>query len=1040
MCTTIPPCSRLIWIALLVSVSISLDGRALAEQGKDFTAVEQEFRQLPADARRLTGPLFWLHGDESREQLEACLEKVAEGGNGCFTAESRPHNDWLGPGWYRDLKICLEAAKRLDLQMWIFDERWWPSGEVAGKVPQQYGSKYMEAVAQQIEGPQQVQIAVPANETLIAVLAGEASDNGVDGGSLVDLTESVRDGRLKWAAPEGTWNVMTFTWSYSKGRRGRLLVDGASQAAVDWYINTVYQPHYDHFADEFGKTIRGYFYDEPETFGDWGTEVIPELKRRGVDWKRALVAWKFHLADQDEQVAAKYQYQDAFAESWGQTLYGGLTEWCHEHNVLSIGHWLEHNREYFDPRKCAGNMFQVQKYSDMGAIDAVFKQFIPGQKDNSTYQTPKLGSSISHAYGKVNDLAMVEIFGARGQDLSYPEMKWWTDHMHASGINFHIPHSFNPRGPYDRDCPPYFYNGGYEPRWPLYRVYADYTSRLSLLLTGGRHMCPVALLYLGNSVHVGQVTTPEDMTTALQDALFDCDWIPYEVFENDITITANRLHLRDERYKVLIVPAVEVIPYDTLAKAKAFFDAGGIVIGYGRLPSKSATLGRTADDITALRTAIWTGKAPKPSLEPCQVNTMRGRSYFLPEKPTSHQIQQVLTGDARIRPTLEVLEGETDDWLHVLHRVKNDRDIFFLSNLQHDGPKKHFHLRAHTHGTPEVWDPMRCEICSIAHQRVADDQVELSLTLEPLGSVLLVFQPTARRLPPWLDADTRSFAEPIEVKRTLVTAKNMVPSLPKPSESLLDSCPWVWYPGDPQNVPPCTRYFRKTIEVPTKGAIVDATFRLSADNEFVLYVNGVKVGAGINWSRPETINLTGRLKLGSNVLAIEATNTTDKPSPAGLIGAYRIVVEGGKTISGRIDRSWQSAEHASTGWQNLEFDASSWKNAKEIAWYLDGPWGPIESNNKPLTLPPIKQADPFLGNVGIPTNWLTPGVRIYVETSDIPHEGAAAVTINGDYAGGFIGKPNRVDITSHVKVGQNTIQIEPFAPQSVRVHGYSDQE
>ena len=42
--------------------------------------------------------------------------KVAEGGNGCFTAESRPHSDWLGPGWYRDLGICLEAAKKHNLQ------------------------------------------------------------------------------------------------------------------------------------------------------------------------------------------------------------------------------------------------------------------------------------------------------------------------------------------------------------------------------------------------------------------------------------------------------------------------------------------------------------------------------------------------------------------------------------------------------------------------------------------------------------------------------------------------------------------------------------------------------------------------------------------------------------------------------------------------------------------------------------------------------------------------------------------------------------
>ena len=32
--------------------------------------LERQFRELPMEARRLTGPLFWLHGDEPPELLE----------------------------------------------------------------------------------------------------------------------------------------------------------------------------------------------------------------------------------------------------------------------------------------------------------------------------------------------------------------------------------------------------------------------------------------------------------------------------------------------------------------------------------------------------------------------------------------------------------------------------------------------------------------------------------------------------------------------------------------------------------------------------------------------------------------------------------------------------------------------------------------------------------------------------------------------------------------------------------------------------------
>src|SRR5664279_5984971 len=122
-----------------------------------FAAVEQQFRELPLEARRLTGPLFWLHGDDSKERLEMYVGKVAEGGNGAFTTESRPHADWMGPGWWRDLDICLDEAKKQNLQMWIFDEKWWPSQAVAGKVPPRYAAKRLEATTVELEGPRVVE-------------------------------------------------------------------------------------------------------------------------------------------------------------------------------------------------------------------------------------------------------------------------------------------------------------------------------------------------------------------------------------------------------------------------------------------------------------------------------------------------------------------------------------------------------------------------------------------------------------------------------------------------------------------------------------------------------------------------------------------------------------------------------------------------------------------------------------------------------------------------------------------------------------------
>jgi hypothetical protein len=51
---------------------------------------------------------------------------------------------------------------------------------------------------------------------------------------------------------------------------------------------------------------------------------------------------------------------------------------------------------------------------------------------------------------------------------------------------------------------------------------------------------------------------------------------------------------------------------------------------------------------------------------------------------------------------------------------------------------------------------------------------------------------------------------------------------------------------------------------------------------------------------------------------------------------------------------------------------------------------------------------------------------------DLP-DTAAAVRVNGNFAGGCIGAPLRVNVTTQIKLGPNTIEIQPQAPKSARL-------
>ena len=843
------------WIA----GAVALAGAHIAAAQADISQTEQQFRKLPPEARRLTGPLFWMHGDETREQLEAELKNVLDGGNGTFTAEPRPHKDWLGEGWYRDLGITLDFARKNNLTMYIFDDWWWPSQMMGGRVPAEYGSKVLEATAVHLQGPAKADADAYGDANLIAVVAGKELDGGViDGQTLVDLTTRIKDGKLVWESPAGAWCIMKFTWKF-KGSIGQqrkyISVDGASPDCVDWFIKTVYQPHYDRFKADFGKTITGYFYDEPETQGDWGSAVPKVIAERKLDLAKLLVGYKFKLAG-DEQTAAYYSYIDAFAEAWGRTMYGGMTRWCRDHKVVSMGHFMEHNDCLFSRTMSAGNLMQLQKYSDMGGIDLVCRQLYPGERKMGVYQTPKIASSISHTYNKQDDIAFSEVYGGYNQEVTYPQMKWLADWHQVRGVNFLISHSFNPRAPYDRDYPPYFYNGGFEPRWPLYRVWADYTSRLSVMLTGGRHVCPVAFLFPGQSPHVGKMQRPEEFTSTLQDALFDSDWLLYDAWEDDAKLVGKTIQLHKETYQILVLPAVEVIPYPTLAKALRFFENGGVVVAYQDLPGKSATLGHDSKDIAQLCADIW-GTAT-PSLTRCKTSKAGGRSYFLPAKPTREEIQKVLTGDAGIHPTLEVKAGETSNWLHILHRQKDQRDVFFVCNQNHLGEARKFTLTLTAQGEPECWDPMRNEITAIPYRRLGANAVEVDLTLEPSESVLLVFAAAKRQLPP-RDATAKPAIEP------LVVTRDVVAPAPTPVPQELNGRPFT-------KSPVTADVFVGHCEIPNtvdlaKSDVILTMDELAPEAAARVTVNGRDAGGFIG--KPYRLTITTLLKPGTNTFRIE---------------------------------------------------------------------------------------------------------------------------------------------------------------------------
>ena len=80
-------------------------------------------------------PLFWQKGGPV-EVVREEMERIADAGIGAVILEARPHPDFLGDGWWRDVDAVLEIARRRDMKVWFFDDDTFPTGHAGGAVEQ----------------------------------------------------------------------------------------------------------------------------------------------------------------------------------------------------------------------------------------------------------------------------------------------------------------------------------------------------------------------------------------------------------------------------------------------------------------------------------------------------------------------------------------------------------------------------------------------------------------------------------------------------------------------------------------------------------------------------------------------------------------------------------------------------------------------------------------------------------------------------------------------------------------------------------------
>lgn len=136
---------------------------------------------------------------------------------------------------------------------------------------------------------------------------------------------------------------------------------------------------------------------------------------------------------------------------------------------------------------------------------------------------------------------------------------------------------------------------------------------------------------------------------------------------------------------------------------------------------------------------------------------------------------------------------------------------------------------------------------------------------------------------------------------------------------------WIWASNcwDRQ-----TCQFWKNFEIPRNFSIRHAILRITADNEYTLYLDGRELGRGAEWRHLGEYNLDRLLTPGKHVLAVKAFNSS---SVAGLILGLRIYLYDGGVIQVKTDNTWRLVPNDEKGWEACLKPSKNWPHAKVVA-------------------------------------------------------------------------------------------------------------
>lgn len=440
---------------------------------------------------------FWFLNDElSEDAIKRQLEDFKKKGVDGVVLHPRiglPKSiPYLSDKFMRYIKFAVEVAKSLEMQIILYDEAMYPSGSAHGLVVKE-NPKYASQ----------------------AIILTDRDDEG-------RVISRCKDGKFITQVNSGG-TIRGVHFGEDDGEENAPpSADLLSQESVDTFIRLTHQRYFDVLKEHFGKTVIGFFTDEPSLLGRcarsnsfaWTFGFEDELVKAGCKLEDLEALF---FGEENESTAI---YKKTLLKRELEVYYGSLKRFCNEHGIALMGH----------PHY--GDDIELEECFDVPGQDMVLRWIAPENDPLAGGESAqgKCSSDAARISGKRRNSN--ECFGVCVRDgipwyFTGADMKWYIDYLGVRGVNMFIPHAFyySVRGARRDERPPDV--GPNNIWWHHYKKISDYMKRISYVMTDSENEARVAVMCNNRDMRI-------DRVRELYQNQIEFNYLPYSELRGDM--------------------------------------------------------------------------------------------------------------------------------------------------------------------------------------------------------------------------------------------------------------------------------------------------------------------------------------------------------------------------------------------------------------------------------------------------------------------------------------------------------------------------